>query len=114
MFFDIPVGQIAGRGSHASGEAERSMCGAGNLTRAAYATAYDASCEIANFQDRKRSTKVALRGAIHVACLLVMFSVGRLAMPFLKREKVRHATLLFCAEGGNLQTIGVGSRMKNG
>ena len=37
-----------------------------------YATAYDASGEIAKFQELKRSTKVALRGD-HVACLLIMF-----------------------------------------
>ena len=35
--------------------------------------------------------------AIHVACLLIMFCYGRLAMPLERREKVRHATLLFCA-----------------
>ena len=37
---------------------------------------------------------------IHVACLLIMFLFGRLAMPLKRREKVRHATLLFRAGGG--------------
>ena len=49
--------------------------------RAAYATAYDACTEIANFKVKKRNTRVALRGLFHVACLLIMFSDGRLAMP---------------------------------
>ncbi len=35
----------------------------------------------------------------HVACLLIMFVSRRLAMPPLRREHVRHATLLFCAKG---------------
>ena len=38
-----------------------------------------------------------------MACLLSMFSDGRLAMPLERRENVRHATLLFCAEGGDVQ-----------
>ena len=42
-------GLLAGRGSHASGEAEWSVHGVGNLTRATYATAYDAFQETANF-----------------------------------------------------------------
>ena len=46
-----------------------------------YATAYDAYSEIANFQVKKRNTKVALRGMLHVACLHIMFFDGRLAMP---------------------------------
>ena len=49
--------------------------------RATYATAYDACTEIANFLIAKRNTKVALRGLFHVACLLIMFCYGRLAMP---------------------------------
>ena len=65
-----------------------------------YATAYDACTEIANFQIAKRSTKVALRVQSHVACLLVMFCFGRLAMPCMRRDDVRHATLLFSAVGG--------------
>ena len=36
----------------------------------------------------------------HVACLLIMFLNGRLAMPLERRENVRHATLLFSAFGG--------------
>ena len=56
------------------------MRGVGNLTRAAYATAYDACTEIANF--KLRSGVRGLRYvAIHVACLLIMFLNGRLAMP---------------------------------
>ena len=39
-------------------------------------------------------------GKSHVACLLIMFLKGRLAMPSVGRENVRHATLLFCALGG--------------
>ena len=38
--------------------------------------------------------------AIHVACLLIMFSDGRLAMPLERRENVRHATLLSAPAGG--------------
>ena len=49
-----------------------------------------------------------------MACLLIMFSVGRLAMPFLRRDDVRHATLLFCAEGVNVQTTGAGERKEDG
>ena len=49
--------------------------------RAAYATAYDASRRNRQFQEIKRNTRVALRGLFHVACLLIMFYLGRLAMP---------------------------------
>ena len=42
-------------------------------------------------------------GKSHVACLLIMFVSRRLAMPPLRHENVRHATLLFCAEGVNVQ-----------
>ena len=34
---------------------------------------------------------------LHVACLLIMFLKGRLAMPCIKHEGVRHATFSFCA-----------------
>ena len=44
-------------------------------------SAYDACTEIANFTVKKRNTRVALRGLFHVACLLIMFFDGRLAMP---------------------------------
>ncbi|MBQ6010155.1 MAG: leucine-rich repeat protein, partial [Kiritimatiellae bacterium] len=37
-----------------------------------------------------------------------MFTRGRLAMPSLRRENVRHATLLFCVEGVNVRTTGAG------
>ena len=67
-----------------------------------YATAYDASRRNRQFQIAKRNTKVALRVQSHVACLLIMFCYGRLAMPFSKRENVRHATLLFRAESVNV------------
>ena len=53
--------------------------------------------------------EVALRGN-HVACLLIMFYIGRLAMPSIRRENVRHATLLFCAEGINVRTKGRGRK----
>ena len=39
-----------------------------------------------------------------MACLHIMFFNGRLAMPYSRRENVRHATLLFRAEGVNMQT----------
>ena len=42
-----------------------------------------------------------------MACLLIMFCLGRLAMPPLEHDDVRHATLLFCAEGVNVRTMGV-------
>ena len=48
------------------------------------------------FQVKKRKYEVALRG-IHVACLLIMFLNGRLAMPYPRRDNVRHATLIFRA-----------------
>ena len=37
--------------------------------------------------------------SIHVACLLIMFCFGRLAMPLERHVNVRHATLLFRALG---------------
>jgi hypothetical protein len=70
-------------------------------TAATYATAYDASRRNRQFQETKRSTRVALRVYSHVACLLIMFCFRRLAMPFLRRENVRHATLFFCAKSVN-------------
>ena len=51
-------------------------------------------------------------GKSHVACLLIMFFDGRLAMPHIRHENVRHATLLFCAEGVNVRTTGAGERRK--
>ena len=66
-------------------------------TSVAYATAYDALNRNRQFQVRKRNTKVALRGLFHVACLHIMFSDGRLAMPYSRRENVRHATLFLSA-----------------
>ena len=33
-------------------------------------------------------------------------------MPCMRRENVRHATLLFCAEGVNVRTIGAGEGRK--
>ena len=57
-------GLMAGRDSHASGEAEWSERGVGNLTRAAYATAYDVLNRNRQFQAVKRNTRVALRGVI--------------------------------------------------
>ena len=46
-------------------------------------------------------------GKSHVACLLIMFQSGRLAMPSIRHENVRHATLLFRAKGVNVRVIGV-------
>ena len=45
-------------------------------------------------------------GKSHVACLLIMFYDGRLAMPYSRHENARHATLLFCAEGVNVRITG--------
>ena len=42
-----------------------------------------------------------------------MFTRGRLAMPSIEHENVRHATLLFCAESANVRTggaVGIGHR----
>ena len=52
----------------------------------------------------KRDTKVALRGLIPRGVSSDHVYRGRLAMPPLRRENVRHATLLFCAEGVNVRT----------
>ena len=50
-------------------------------------------------------------GKSHVACLLIMFFQGRLAMPSMGHENVRHATLIFRAEGVGLwQAIGAGEK----
>ena len=43
-------------------------------------TAYDAYSEIANFKIESGIRGLRCVG-IHVACLLIMFSIGRLAMP---------------------------------
>ena len=53
----------------------------------------------------KRDTELRYVGKSHVACLLIMFVSRRLAMPPLRRENVRHATLLFCAEGVNVRAM---------
>ena len=76
------------------------MHGVGNLTRAAYATAYDASCEIAKFQIAKRSTKVALRGQIPRGVSSHHVLLWAFGDAYMRRENVRHATLLFRAECG--------------
>ena len=41
-------------------------------------------------------------GKFHVACLQAMFFRGRLAMPSVGYENVRHATLLFCTSSDRL------------
>ena len=64
-------------------------------------------CLLENFakvRDKKLDTKVALRGN-HVACLLFMFLIGRLAMPSSRHEDVRHATLLYCRKGLIMKTV---------
>ena len=66
----------------------------------AYATAYYRSSGNFAKVNYKRDTKLRYVCNAHVACLLIMFVSRRLAMPPLRRENVRHATLLFCAEGG--------------
>ena len=75
------------------------MHGVGNLTRAAYATAYDACSEIANFQVLKRNTKVALRGTIPRGVSSHHVLRRAFGDAYMRRENVRHATLLSCAEG---------------
>ena len=74
-------GRKAGRGSHASGEAEWSERGVGNLTRAAYATqrmTLHVKSPISKLKSGIRGLRYVV---IHVACLLIMFFNGRLAMP---------------------------------
>ena len=58
------------------------MCGVGNLTRAAYAT-LRMTLEVKSPISKKQSGVRGLRyvGQFHVACLLIMFYDGRLAMP---------------------------------
>ena len=51
------------------------MRGVGNLTRAAYATAYDALRKTSPRLQSKLNTKVALR-RYYVACLLIVFTQG--------------------------------------
>ena len=51
-------------------------------------------------------------GKSHVACLLIMFLQGRLAMPHIRHENVRHATLLYHAKGVTVRTSGAGVRVK--
>ena len=70
-------------------------------------------CSIENFAKVKRKGTIrGLRyvGKSHVACLLIMFFQGRLAMPSMGHENVRHATLLFCAEGVNVRVTGAGEK----
>ncbi len=63
------------------------------------------SSSIENFAKVRVSEIRRLRyvGKSHVACLLIMFTRGRLAMPSIGHENVRHATLLFCAESVNVR-----------
>ena len=96
FFYILPGAQWPGTGGTRKAESAKG----GWQHPPAYATAYDASRRNRQFQDRKRSTKVALCGSFHVACLLFMFSVGHLAMPFLKCENVRHATFFFAPHRG--------------
>ena len=65
-----------------------------------------------NFAKVRQSEIRRLRyvGKSHVACLLIMFCRRRLAMPSSRCENVRHATLLFCAEGVNVQTTWRGKK----
>ena len=94
----VPIATMVGRGlwpRRLHGKAtEKPPRVRKRATGGTYATAYDACTEIANFQIAKRSTKVALRGN-HVACLLIMFCYGRLAMPCTDvRCKARHSSFL--------------------
>ena len=73
-----------------------------------YATAYYRFSGNFAKVNYKRDTKLRYVGKSHMACLLIMFVSRRLAMPPLRRETVRHATLLFCAEGVNVQITGAG------
>ena len=56
------------------------MHGVGNLTRAAYATAYGSFLENRKFSRSKAKYEVALRG-IHAAYFLIMFYFGLFPVP---------------------------------
>ena len=58
-----------------------------------------ASCETSPKKSKGTIRRLRYVGKSHVACLLIMFLQGRLAMPHMRHENVRHATLLFRAEG---------------
>ena len=68
-------------------------------------TAYDASCEIANFQVEKRNTRVALRGNPRGVSSHHVFQRA-FGDAYMRRENVRHATLLFRTESGEPSLIG--------
>ena len=60
-----------------------------------YATAYDACSEIANFKLKSGIRRLRYVCNSHVACLLVMFFNGRLAMPTTDVKcKARHVFFL--------------------
>ena len=60
---------------------ETRSCGNAPDARSTYATAYDAYSEIAKIFNDKAEYEGCATWTIHVACLLVMFCHGRLAMP---------------------------------
>ena len=65
-------GRKAGRGSHASSEAEWNMRGVGNLTRAAYATAYSSSV--------RKTANLICRGEIRLCARVVKYPRGALSI----------------------------------
>ena len=71
-----------------------------------------ASCETSPKKSKGTIRRLRYVGKSHVACLLIMFLQGRLAMPHMRHENVRHATLLFRAEGVNVLTTSAEERSK--
>ena len=55
----------------------------------------------------------ASRSVFCVACLLFVFSTGRLAVPLQDMDFERHATLLFCAKSANVQGNGAEKEIGN-
>ena len=80
--------------------------------RNTYATAYDAYDEIANFSVEKRNTKVASRGKPRGVLSSHVFQRA-FGDAYRRRENVRHATLLFRAEGVNVRTMAREKKNKN-
>ena len=80
-----------------------------------YATAYSLYGKLRqSIQSIKAGYGVALRDASHVACLLIMFTQWRLAMPSIGRENVRHATRFFCAPWWMLPRVKIRRGRGNG
>ncbi len=71
-----------------------------------------ASCETSPKKSKGTIRRLRYVGKSHVACLLIMFLQWRLAMPHMRHENVRHATLLFRAEGVTVRMTGAGECLK--